>query len=843
MTPTRKKTEPILLITALALCVLALCFLWADGFLPEQFSDFRTWHLFGEAVVLLGLLQGAGHAVCGRGRGYGLILLISSLFLWVHRIFLPVVVTGFYVALLMLLGEDLLLPVRRAEGRYAARGALRAVQDLLMGGAAMQIFLTGLSVLHVGGPGAVRKAAAVLLLLGLLFFLLFQKSGIFPLLLPEKVPEGSDDPVLKKTLLISVLWILLIHAGRMNITLDYDSVHYGLRSFYVLDNGRGIFENLGSVNAVYYYPKGLELLTLPLSGTPTYGFVLSFSFWCAVLVLLLTREMTGRIAGPLAGTLAMFFTACIPGVMNLATSAKTDMVTLLFQLLFAAEILERIRAREEDAAHALRPLFYAAGTLLFTLTLKPTAIAFSGALFLSWLLYEGLRAMREKRARAKRNSAARAAGTAGASASLNTQEIERARAAATGAAGSERATRAQNGGAHGPIWPFLWVIAVPGAALTGVTARTFRLTGYPLVTVFTGIWEKLGMHGKSPLAVQSVPNAAAGYSLKETVLYFAERCFRFFIAPVGEKALHIRIAWGTPLFLMLLLSLIAVLLQSHFKVKAETRAAAQPVAALVASADNTEGAAAGPAAGSVAQPAPATRARRSISCAVGEASGPAVRARFLTGYLLLTLAFLLLFDFLTLLLLYQVDGNYYNLSYVLTAVTAAVLWQGREKHILRCLAPAVLCALFVTGVTNWAGARGLTEPKLNHYGFYDHASDRMDRMILSGKDPVYRYLVNAARFRVLCVSQEPECYLFPCVAESYTDVEGSGGNVRLVHTLNEFKDYLDAACIPLIYAEDAFLSEHARAEEIIRYMKEDGSITPIISQEAYTLYEYHTGIR
>lgn len=804
MTPTRKKTEPILLITALALCVLALCFLWADGFLPEQFSDFRTWHLFMEAGILLVLLQGAGHAVCGRGRGYGLILLISSLFLWVHRIFLPVVVTGFYVALLMLLGEDLLLPVRRAEGRYAARGALRAVQDLLMGGAAMQIFLTGLSVLHVGGPGAVRKAAAALLLLGFLFFLLFQKSGIFPLLLPEKVPEGSDDPVLKKTLLISVLWILLIHAGRMNITLDYDSVHYGLRSFYVLDNGRGIFENLGSVNAVYYYPKGLELLTLPLSGTPTYGFVLSFSFWCAVLVLLLTREMTGRIAGPLAGTLAMFFTACIPGVMNLATSAKTDMVTLLFQLLFAAEILERIRAREEDAArtavqdpmagsgpaaartsgtaqapgiapgttaargtaHALRPLFYAAGTLLFTLTLKPTAIAFSGALFLSWLLYEGLRAMREKRERAKRSSAA-----------------------------------------NGPIWPFLWVIAVPGAALTGVTARTFRLTGYPLVTVFTGIWEKLGMHGKYPLAVQSVPNAAAGYSLKETVLYFAERCFRFFIAPVGEKALHIRIAWGTPLFLMLLLSLIAVLLQSHFKMKAEIRA------------------------------------RRSISCAVREASGPAVRARFLTGYLLLTLAFLLLFDFLTLLMLYQVDGNYYNLSYVLTAVTAAVLWQGREKHILRCLAPAVLCALFVTGVTNWAGARGLTEPKLNHYGFYDHASDRMDRMILSGKDPVYRYLVNAARFRVLCVSQEPECYLFPCVAESYTDVEGSGGNVRLVHTLNEFKDYLDAACIPLIYAEDAFLSEHTRAEEIIRYMKEDGSITPIISQEAYTLYEYHTGIR
>ena len=62
-------------------------------------------------------------------------------------------------------------------------------------------------------------------------------------------------------------------------------------------------------------------------------------------------------------------------------------------------------------------------------------------------------------------------------------------------------------------------------------------------------------------------------------------------------------------------------------------------------------------------------------------------------------------------------------------------------------------------------------------------------------------------------------------------------------TLNEFKDYLEDAEITLIYTEDPFLGTHGRAAEIVRFMNEDGSITPIIAQEGCTLYEYHAGIR
>lgn len=52
--------------------------------------------------------------------------------------------------------------------------------------------------------------------------------------------------------------MILLQAGRMNICADYDSLHYGLRNEYVLDNGGGIYENLGMVNVVYTYSKALR---------------------------------------------------------------------------------------------------------------------------------------------------------------------------------------------------------------------------------------------------------------------------------------------------------------------------------------------------------------------------------------------------------------------------------------------------------------------------------------------------------------------------------------------------------------------------------------------------------
>ena len=356
------------------------------------------------------------------------------------------------------------------------------------------------------------------------------------------------------------------------------------------------------------------------------------------------------------------------------------------------------------------------------------------------------------------------------------------------------------------------------AAAFGVTLRTVHLTGYPLVSVFTGIWERLGMHGKYPMAAQGIPNASAGMGAGALVHHTLVRLEELLAAPVGEDGLHIRIAWGTALFPVLLL------------------------AAAAAAAGKR-----GRAARSTVQSAEKQEQENDAAAAGMRGAGPASSAEteLAERYLLLTLGLLLIFDVVTLVLLWQVDGNYYMLSYILAAMAAAALWRARsgKRSLAAACLPAMLAAVFLTCITNWAGARGFTQPWLLHYGFYDHETDTENYMILSAKEPFYRYIINAPRFRLLAMADEPECYLFPCRAESYTDLEGSGGNVALVKTLNEFKDYLEKAEITLIYTEDPFLGTHGRAAEIVRFMNEDGSITPIIAQEGCTLYEYHAGIR
>ncbi|MGP1348076.1 MAG: hypothetical protein ACTTK0_00360 [Stomatobaculum sp.] len=796
MRHTQNRSGVSLFRAALLLSALSLLLLWQDGFLREQLEDWRFFAMLAELSAVFGLLALTNHMISAPQVRRGAILFLICAFLWLHRVFLPILTALGWCAALVLIGEVLLLFSRRRAGGCPPPDMTRLSRDFLVGCAFCMAFFCGLSALGAGGPGTVRRAAALIAALALLFFLLFRISGLFPpvcvYLPPEhavnrgrgRIQEEASEKayayeaaaeksgVMSKGLFAvgsgspsgrtSGLWwsafmtLLLLHAGRLNITVDYDSLHYGLRSFYILDNGRGIYENLGSVNAVYFYPKGLELLTLPLSGTSTYGFVLAFSFCCALLLLLLTRSMVSRVFGRSAGFCAMFVIACIPGVMNLSTSAKTDMVTLLFQLIFINELLNCADAREKRQRWIA--LFWGLCALMLTLTLKPTAVVFSGGLALSALLFFVFR------------SAARP----GIPDRKERKQIRR---------------------------QMLLPVFFSGFALLGVTLRTLLLTGYPLVSVFTGLWERLGMHGCYPVAAQELPNAAAGCAFAESVRQLGFRLFLLLAAPVGEEGLHIRIAWGTVLFPLLLLAAAAKLDQKRGSAKNAIPSGENAVAA----------------------------ERRSCPIAL--------------QYLLWTMGVLLVLDAVSLQLLYQVDGNYYNLSYTLAVICAAALWRGEDARLLRFLSPALATAVFFMGISNWAGVRGLTEPKLNHWGFYDHRADIQDYMILGGSEPIYRYLSNGARIRLLAMAKEPECYFLPCSAESYADLEGSGGNVRLVKTLDEFKEYLEYAEITHLFAEDLFLVTHGRAEEMIRYMNEDGSITPLICQEGNTLYEYHPGIR
>ena len=155
---------------------------------------------------------------------------------------------------------------------------------------------------------------------------IFKDFKRFLAFLEKDFQEGALYP------LAFALPFFILQMNRSNVALDYDSLRYGLRSAYVLFP-EGFFSAHGQINSVYSYPKGLELLTYPLNYLPGYGFLLSFSLWtylalALVFGLLLFHFQKNRKKLYL-GILCFFL---LSSVGNMSLTMKTDLFTLLLQL-------------------------------------------------------------------------------------------------------------------------------------------------------------------------------------------------------------------------------------------------------------------------------------------------------------------------------------------------------------------------------------------------------------------------------------------------------------------------------------------------------------------------------
>ena len=155
---------------------------------------------------------------------------------------------------------------------------------------------------------------------------IFKDFKQFLAFLDKDFQEGTLYP------LVFALPFFILQRNRSNVALDYDSLRYGLRSAYVLFP-EGFFSAHGQINSVYSYPKGLELLTYPLNYLPGYGFLLSFSLWTYLVLalvfgLLLFHFQKNRKKLYL-GILCFFL---LSSVGNMSLTMKTDLFTLLLQL-------------------------------------------------------------------------------------------------------------------------------------------------------------------------------------------------------------------------------------------------------------------------------------------------------------------------------------------------------------------------------------------------------------------------------------------------------------------------------------------------------------------------------
>ena len=381
----------------------------------------------------------------------------------------------------------------------------RAFFALLVSGAYLYLLAGLCCMLYRLRPGAFLEPACYLK----------RELPIFLGFFPEAAgTEGSPAPsggevrdrgVLFLSAVILVL--LLIQLCRINIAYDYDSLRYGLRSPYVLLGGEGLsgfLRNPGLVNTVYTYSKGFELLTLPLSFSGSYTYVLCANAWFLAGCIFLCGKMGGFLTGIRgAETLCGFFAALMPDITNMAVTAKSDLATLFFQMAFLYLVLRYLKDRGTE-----RPACVGLGlaALFASYALKPTAMLFSSAAGLSvlcYLLY----------------------------------------------------LRRREGKGEFPLLPSTGGLRLLILALlfTGLCwLRTALITGLPVTSVFSGVFSALGMELKYPFGLQALPDNAGALDFSESLRTFLSRLLRFLFCPLGEDMEHVMMAWGGLSFLLLL---------------------------------------------------------------------------------------------------------------------------------------------------------------------------------------------------------------------------------------------------------------------------------------------------
>lgn len=522
------KNDKILaiIIGAAGLAVLAVTvfgvLLW--GPLEPVLRNTRTLLMMAEVVLVffwnLFCLAGGRGKKPGTGshRGVRALGLAAGivLFTWCHRIFLPLAVSGIYMAVLILAGRQLLRLFLEERQMSAPIPFLqRTSMCLVLGSALWMVLVCLVSLTGHGGLMLWRGLAAVMALTAVVLEILWGRRnkqvlpGAWLKAVKNSADKGRSESMAQAALLAFIITMVLIQAGRMNIELDYDSLHYGLRSAYVLDNGKGIYENLGMINLVYTYSKGLEVLVLPLSGTPTYGFVLAFSLWCTVGILLLAADIVGRYCGQVKGILAAAILAAIPGIMNMAATAKSDNITLLHQLIIYDFICFALwdgeQGKKSSSAKSIPWLSMAVSTYLLTLVYKPTALVFSTAL----------------------------GGVA-----LVCLFLTR---------------RLRVGDRRG-----FCLLLIPGAAAAGLWYRTWLLTGVPVTSIFAGFFEKAGCRVKYPYTFNHVIGDPSALTAGEKCSRLWSRVWGILFAPVTEDMAHVIIAWGTGIVTVFLVIWLAV---------------------------------------------------------------------------------------------------------------------------------------------------------------------------------------------------------------------------------------------------------------------------------------------
>ena len=778
----------LVLFCVAAVLIPAKTLFTGNGFFADYIHFTESKRMYVEIAILAVLIFG-GLALLKRGRSrmYWLTAVVL-VFSWIHVVFLPMVVSAVYLISLLAIGRFLRKLVF-FRGTVWERPYFSFYMDFLFGASFAIVVYCLLSALGVGKIAWMRLSVYALGVAALGFdfssiscqcimgwqtlswmldgrdkvsvhvieagkqALLFTGRHFWNRKCRNK-PAGSGASReiprrVRRAWTLAAGWcalMFLIQVGRLNIALDFDTLWYGVRSQYIVAGGTGLYENPGLVGMVYVYSKGFEVLTLPLCDLASHSYLTFFNLWLAVLgigamvwnAVLLTgnrkQETEKKLTyhSVLPGIMAAVLTVSVPGIMNMALTAKADLITWLLQLIMLGCFFQYIHVYENHWIF----LSGAAGSYFLSLTMKPTSLVFSTAVFGMMGLYLLWFWFHER----------------GVAADLFHHMVR-----------------------------LIVSLCLPFGALAGIWARTMKITGMPVTSVFTSIFALFGFKMKYPFATSELPQ---NYQEESTLHVLARRIWQMLMQPQGEDMGHVILAWGTSLMAVLIVMLV---LYGIFSKKGDEQ------------------------------------------------------SHIWNAALVIFFPFVLV-SLISLSMLYQIDGNYFMLLYsmlILGACRAMVYFKkiGFYPLASKCLAPLLVLNLIVTAISSWAWTAGFSEIHLLNKGRVNHRAQEQARMEEKGNTLIWQEVSQDPENRVIAFGTHPYCLQFPCNVESYKDITSPWGNVELVNSPEAFETYMAYAKTDYVYAEAGYLGPGSWewSLDLLREQIRRGSLTDLFFENGNML--------
>lgn len=744
----------LVLFCVAAVLIPAKTLFTGNGFFADYIHFTESKRMYVEIAILAVLIFG-GLALLKRGRSrmYWLTAVVL-VFSWIHVVFLPMVVSAVYLISLLAIGRFLRKRVF-FRGTVWERSYFSFYMDFLFGASFAIVVYCLLSALGVGKIAWMRLSVYALGAAALGFdFSSISCQCIMGWQTLSWMLDGSGvsreiPRRVRRAWTLAAGWcalMFLIQVGRLNIALDFDTLWYGVRSQYIVAGGTGLYENPGLVGMVYVYSKGFEVLTLPLCDLASHSYLTFFNLWLAVLGIgamvwnakLLTsnrKQETGKkltYRSVLPGIMAAVLTVSVPGIMNMALTAKADLITWLLQLIMLGCFFQYIHVYENHWIF----LSGAAGSYFLSLTMKPTSLVFSTAVFGMMGLYLLWFWFHER----------------GAAADLFHHIVR-----------------------------LIGSLCLPFGALVGIWARTMKITGMPVTSVFTSIFAWFGFKMKYPFATSELPQ---NYQEESTLHVLARRIWQMLMQPQGEDMGHVILAWGTSLMAVLIVMLV---LYGIFSKKGDEQ------------------------------------------------------SHIWNAALVIFFPFVIV-SLISLSMLYQIDGNYFMLLYSMLILGACRAMEYFKKIgfypvASKCLAPLLVLNLIVTAISSWAWTAGFSEIHFLNKGRVNHRAQEQARMEEKGNTLIWQEVSQNPENRVIAFGTHPYCLQFPCNVESYKDITSPWGNVELVNSPEAFETYMAYAKTDYVYAEAGYLGPGSWewSLDLLRELIHSGSLTDLFFENGNML--------